>query len=152
MFCDLNQYRAQIGLYYSSHTHGISKKVKEIQNKCFSSSNSFFYFFVYINILFYIVYAGVTVFKIIKNYLILKLSNVCHLYIFIACLLMLCGDIEVNPGPRKDQNLSICHWNLNSISAHNFAKLSSLQAFNSIHKFDVIFIFENFLDLSFATD
>ena len=111
MFCDLNQYLAQIGLYYSSHTHGISKKVKEIQNKCFSSSNSFFYFFVYINILFYIVYAGVTVFKIIKNYLILKLSNVCYLYIFIACLLMLCGDIEVNPGPRKDQNLSFCLWN-----------------------------------------
>ena len=65
---------------------------------------------------------------------------------------MICGDIELNPGPRKDLNLSICHWNLNSISAHNFAKLFSLKAFNSLHKFDVICISETFLDSSFATD
>ena len=34
-------------------------------------------------------------------------------------------DIELNPGPKhkQDQSLSICHWNLNSIPAHNFQKL-----------------------------
>ena len=32
------------------------------------------------------------------------------------------GDIEQNPGlkPSSCQSFSICHWNLNSISAHNF--------------------------------
>ena len=65
---------------------------------------------------------------------------------------MICGDIEINPGPRKDENLSICHWNLNSISAHNFVKFSSLQAFNSIHNFDLICISETFLDSSVAID
>ena len=31
------------------------------------------------------------------------------------------GDIETNPGPRRNLNnhFAICHWNLNSISAHN---------------------------------
>ena len=152
MFCDLNQYRAQIGLYYSSHKNVISKKFKKIHSKFHSSSTSFLYIFVYINILLCLVYAGKIVLEIIKTYVILEISNVCYLNIFIAYLLMICGDIEINPGPRKDQNLSICHWNLNSIAAHNFAKLSSLQAFNSIHKFDLICISETFLDSSFAID
>ena len=32
------------------------------------------------------------------------------------------GDIALNPGSKEkqDQSLSICHWNLNSIPAHNF--------------------------------
>ena len=152
MFCDLNQYRAQIGLYYSSHKNVISKKFKKIHSKFHSSSTSFLYIFVYINILLCLVYAGKIVLEIIKTYVILEISNVCYLNIFIAYLLMICGDIEINPGPRKDLNLSICHWNLNSIAAHNFAKLSSLQAFNSIHKFDLICISETFLDSSFAID
>ena len=46
-------------------------------------------------------------------------------------LLMLCGDIESNPGPRPNagQSFSICHWNLNSIAAHNFSKISLLKAY-----------------------
>ena len=40
------------------------------------------------------------------------------------------GDIEENPGPKANSCdcLSICHWNLNRISAHNFIKLSVLRA------------------------
>ena len=40
------------------------------------------------------------------------------------------GAIEPNPGPEPNfcQSFSICHWNLNSISAHNFIKLSLLRA------------------------
>ena len=36
-----------------------------------------------------------------------------------SLLVMLSGDVEVNPGPKKKDKdcLSICHWNLNSISA-----------------------------------
>ena len=43
------------------------------------------------------------------------------------------------------------HWNINSLSAHNYIKLSSLQAFNSIHKFDIISVNETFLNSSFST-
>ena len=67
------------------------------------------------------------------------------LYIF---LITLSGD--VNPGPKRKatQTLSICHWNLSSIYAHNFAKLSLLRAYMSIHKFDIICLSETYLDSS----
>ena len=47
-------------------------------------------------------------------------------YIFI---LLLChGDVEPNPGPKKlkKNSLSVCDWNLNSLSALNFSKLTQL--------------------------
>ena len=47
----------------------------------------------------------------------------CWLYIL---LIILSGDVELNPGCKRKaaQALSACHWNLNSICAHNFTKLS----------------------------
>ena len=57
-------------------------------------------------------------------------------------LLFICvGDIELNPGPRKNNssdNFSFCHWNRNSIVAHNISKLSLLEDYNGGHKFDMI--------------
>ena len=54
------------------------------------------------------------------------------------------GDIEVNPGPkRKLSKLSCCHWNVNSILAHN--KLSLIIAYNTVQKFDIICISETYL-------
>ena len=35
-------------------------------------------------------------------------------------------------------NFSIAHWNLNSIAAQNFVKLSQLEAYNPLHSFDLI--------------
>ena len=59
-------------------------------------------------------------------------------------------DIELNPGPKRNaaQTFSICHWNLNSICEHNFAKLSLLRAYVSVHKFDIICLSETYLDSS----
>ena len=63
-------------------------------------------------------------------------------------LLMLCGDIESNPGPRTNssQSFSICHWNLNSIAAHNFSKNPLLRAYNAIHNYDIICLSETYLN------
>ena len=58
-------------------------------------------------------------------------------YIFIFCVLIvliICNDIELNPGPKKDKscdNFSLYHWNLNSIATHGFSKLSLLEAYNT---------------------
>ena len=62
-------------------------------------------------------------------------------------LLMLCGDIESNPSPRSNscQSFSICHWNLNSIAAHNFSKISLLKAHNTTHTYDIICLSETYL-------
>ena len=49
------------------------------------------------------------------------------------------GDIETNPGPRgkHSQYFSFCHCNLNSLPAHNYAKVFILQVFGVFHKFDL---------------
>ena len=54
-------------------------------------------------------------------------------------LVLLSGDVEINPGPTRTPklNLSICHWNLNSISAHNYVKLSLLRAYLAFHNLDL---------------
>ena len=65
-------------------------------------------------------------------------------------MITLNGDVELNPGPKRKavQTLPTCHWNLNSICAHNFAKSSLLRAYVSVHKFDVICLSETYLDSS----
>ena len=71
-----------------------------------------------------------------------------------SSLLICAGDIELNPGPRKNNtsyNFSFCHWNLNSIAAHDFWKLSLLEAYNIQHKFDMICLSETFSDSSIPT-
>ena len=77
----------------------------------------------------------------------LYIITLIHLYI-----LLLSNDIEKNPGPRLFGNLSICFWNLNSIMAHNFQKISSIIAYNSIHKYDLICLGETYLNSSITSD
>ena len=59
---------------------------------------------------------------------------------------MLCGDVEQNPGTKDTKYLSLCHWNLNSLAANDFAKVGALKAFNAMEKFDFICLFESYLD------
>ena len=65
-------------------------------------------------------------------------------------LILLSADVELNPGPKRasTRNISICHWNLNSISAHNYTKLFLLKAYIAIHKFDIICLSETYPDSS----
>ena len=63
-------------------------------------------------------------------------------------------DIETNPGPRSyhSQYFSFCHWNLNSLPAHNYSKVPLLQAFNPLHKFDLTCLSESYLNSSITMD
>ena len=49
------------------------------------------------------------------------------------------GDKKFNPGrkPDSNQSFSICHRNLNSMSAHNYSNISLLIAYRSMHDFDI---------------
>ena len=63
-------------------------------------------------------------------------------------ILLTCGDIESNPGPGKHDsryNVSVCHWNLNDITARSFEKIDLLEACNTISKFNVICLSESYL-------
>ena len=45
-------------------------------------------------------------------------------------------------------SLYVCHWNLNSLSAHNFSKLAQMKAYISLYKNDFICLSETYLDTS----
>ena len=70
--------------------------------------------------------------------------------LFIFALLLCHGDIKISPGRKKfkKNSISVCHWNLNSLSAHKFSKLKQLKAYISIYKHDFICLTETYLDSS----
>ena len=72
---------------------------------------------------------------------------------FLLSILSLNGDVEMNPGPKliSKESFSICHWNLNSITAHNYTKILHLKADMAICKFDTICLSETYLDSTLPT-
>ena len=117
----------------------------------------------YISLLFYIFLIA---FLFSKGY-VLKISTKLHISIFLLfnillavlvwlyrCLIILSGDVEVNPGPKNSVSecLSICHWNLNSTSVHDYSKLFLLKVYISVHKFDIICLSETYLDSTVPLD
>ena len=71
-------------------------------------------------------------------------------FVYIFTFLLGHADIESNMGPKiiKSNYLSIWHWNLNSVSAHNFSKILQLKAYDFICKHDFICLSETYLDSS----
>ena len=68
-------------------------------------------------------------------------------------LLLVCsGDIEINLVPKPKNQISFCQWNLNGLAAHNFTKVSLLQALYVTNDHDIICLSETFLDLSISND
>ena len=58
--------------------------------------------------------------------------------------------MKLKPGPKtiSQQDFCVCHLDLNSMFAHNFAKIYLLKAYVAINKFDIICLSEIYLDLS----
>ena len=72
-----------------------------------------------------------------------------------SCLIILSGDVEVNPGPKNivSECLSIRCWTLNSISARDYFKLFLLKAYiPKFTNFDIICLSEIYLDSTVPLD
>ena len=69
-------------------------------------------------------------------------------------VISLSGVVEVNPGPRaKATNIfSVCHWSLDSLSAHIYSKVSLLKAYLTVHKFDIVCLSETYVDSNTSPD
>ena len=67
-------------------------------------------------------------------------------------LLLLSGDIETNPCPKRSPNIKFCHWNLNGLAAHNFIKVSLVEAFILTNNFDLVCLTQTFLDSTIPND
>ena len=75
-----------------------------------------------------------------------SLSN----YFFCSLILL---THETNPGPKKSHLYFSCdHWNVNSLIAHNKLKVSLLEAYNAVHKYDFICISETYFDSSVTSE
>ena len=80
-----------------------------------------------------------------------KTSNFCEIFGFVQFWLLLSGDWK-GPKPSSCDEVSICHWNLNRISGHNFIKIYLLRAYISTHTFDMLCLLETYLDSSTSSD
>ena len=76
-----------------------------------------------------------------------------HNWVFVT-IITLSGDIEENPGPKRNSNqsFSICHLNLKSITTRSYLKISLLRAYVSLHNLHVVCISETYLDCTTALD
>ena len=86
-----------------------------------------------------------------------KIQNIFLFFLNLFCCLFLRqhGDIEVNPGPKKKaavEHFSCCHWNVNSLAAHDYKKVSLLEAYNAIHHYDLICVSETYPNSSISND
>ena len=84
-----------------------------------------------------------------------KMQNIFLLFFNLFCCLFLRqhGDVEINPGPKKKtavEHFSCCHWNANSLAAHDYKKVSLLEAYNAVHHYDLICVSETYLDSSIS--
>ena len=82
-------------------------------------------------------------------------------YVFLSIIIIHSNDIvtafwryrnKSRSRPRLIEQFSFCHWNLNSIAAHNFIKMSLLQAYNAINRFHIICLSETYLENSYHID
>ena len=72
--------------------------------------------------------------------------------LFYCLFLRQYGDIEVNPRPKKKaaaEHFSCYHLNVNSLAAHDYKKVSLLDAY-VIHHYDLICVSETYLDSSIS--
>ena len=157
MFLDINQFRAAIGLFNSIKLN--KSKFKGLGFQATHTCQTFLMKWALIFLAFFTFYFNFSCLAILC-----KASNNCHFAIFelfffeifnlhfARIFLLLSVDIHSNPGPKDRCNFSILYWNLNSISVNNFSKLSSLEAYNSVYKYDLICLGETYLDSSFSID
>ena len=53
---------------------------------------------------------------------------------------------------QKKSCLKFFHWNLNGLAAHDFIKLSLIEAYIATNNFDIVCLSETFLDSSIPND
>ena len=162
---DITQCRGSIGIFNNRNFVFRAKLSNFIGHKCWDSNHLYFKLHCLmfpmnlVFLVFVIVFSPRLSFHITPintgtSMLVITAASVFDYLCFKYNLLLLCGDVEINPGPKQNtaKKITICHWNLNSIAAHNFAKLVLLKAYNSVHKFDIICLSETYLDSNILPD
>ena len=164
---NITQYQGSLGTFKNRNFAFWPKFASFIGHKCWSTNHLYSKLYLSIlpiNLVLFLVFV-ITVLSLRCSFYITSRNTYASILVIIVAflfdclwftcnLLLLCGDVELNLEPNQNtvKNLSICHWNLNSIAANNFAKLVLLKAYNLIHKFDIICLSETYLDSSILDD
>ena len=166
MLVDLTQYRGSVGIFNNRNFVFRPKFSNFLGRKCWSSNNLYFklYYPIFpMNLILLLVFVivlsprrsfHITPINTGASMLVITVALIFYYLCFKCNLLLQCGDVELNPGPKQNtaKKYTICHWNLNNIAARNFAKLVLLKASNSVHKFDIICLSETYLDSNILAD
>ena len=141
---DLNQYRGSVGIFNNRYFVFRPKFSNFIDHKCWNYNHLYFNISITLamNLVLFLVLVivlsprhsfHITPINAGTSMLVIVVSLILDYLCFKCNLILLCGDVEPNPGPKQNtaRKFTICHWNLNSIAAHNFAKLVLLKAYNS---------------------
>ena len=139
---NITQYRGSVGIFNKRNFVFRPKFTNFIGRKCWSTNH------LYLKLHLPIFPMNLALFLV---FLIVVLSPRCSFYITSRNT---CTSMLVITGALLFNYLwftcnSFCYvvmLNLNSIAAHNFAKLGLLKAYNSIQKSDIIFLSETYLD------
>ena len=160
---DITQYRGSVGIFNNRNFVFRPKFSNFIGRKCwnynhlYSNISMIFPMNLVLFLVFVIVFSPRCSFhKTPINtgtpMLVITVASIFNYLCFKCNLLLLCGDVDLNPRPNTAKKFTIYHWNLNSVAAHDFAKLVQLKAYNSIHKFDIICILEMYLNSNILPD
>ena len=80
----------------------------------------------------------------------------CNLFYnsFLLILVLKSVDIELNSEPNKKSHsyFSCCHCSVNSLPSDIYIEVAGLKAYNSICKYDFIYVSETFLNHSFESN
>ena len=156
---NLNQYRAAIGVFNNRNLITDNKfsyftESNRVGINLFSAINVmvfFFFFFMFV----VSVHQKNRKIRFTSILLPLLITGFClyHIWLHIH-LVHFSGNVEKNPGPKSYSAwyLTICHWNLNSVAAHNFIKIALLKAYLSAHKIDIVCLSETLLNSSVSID
>ena len=77
-----------------------------------------------------------------------NLLEVCVFFYYKMLIILTHGDVHTNPGPSM---FKLAHWNLNSIVAHEFSRVSILEAFMNQENLNLLAITESALKTTFLT-
>ena len=147
---DITQYRRSVEIFNNRNFVFRSKFSNFIGHKYWSSNHLYFshlYFNISMifpmNLVLFLVFVivlsprrsfHITPINTGTSMLVITVTLIFDYLRFKCNLLLLCGDVELNPGSKQNtaKKFTICHWNLNSIAAYNFAKLVLLKVYNSV--------------------
>ena len=71
-------------------------------------------------------------------------NNIAFQLLVLGMLLIIAG-IESNPGPISKKNLSFAVWNLDSLPAHDYARIPLIESLQAEYKFDIFGVCESAL-------